>query len=73
MLRVSSHPRNFGIPISFMGTFLLMPTVDVSISMISLFAFIVYHLIHRVSRGRSVLLEAEEIDEPEEYDPEDTE
>jgi len=32
---------SLGIPISFMGTFLLMPTLDVSISMISLFAFIV--------------------------------
>ncbi len=32
---------SLGIPISFMGTFLLMPTLDVSINMISLFAFIV--------------------------------
>lgn len=30
-----------GIPISFMGTFFLMPVFDVSINMISLFAFIV--------------------------------
>ena len=32
---------SLGIPISFLGTFWLMPTLDVSISMISLFAFIV--------------------------------
>ncbi|MEC8927683.1 MAG: efflux RND transporter permease subunit [Verrucomicrobiota bacterium] len=31
----------FGIPVSFMGTIWLMPTMDVSISLISLFAFIV--------------------------------
>lgn len=31
----------FGIPISFLGTIWLMPTMDVSISLISLFAFIV--------------------------------
>ncbi|MBL67103.1 MAG: acriflavin resistance protein [Verrucomicrobiales bacterium] len=31
----------FGIPVSFMGTLWLMPTMDVSISLISLFAFIV--------------------------------
>ncbi len=30
-----------GIPISFMGTFFLMPVFDISINMISLFAFIV--------------------------------
>ncbi len=30
-----------GIPISFMGAFLLMPAMDVSVNMISLFAFIV--------------------------------
>ncbi|MCA9543793.1 MAG: efflux RND transporter permease subunit, partial [Myxococcales bacterium] len=30
-----------GIPISFMGAFLLMPVMDVSVNMISLFAFIV--------------------------------
>jgi len=30
-----------GLPISFFGTFLLLPSVDVSINMISLFAFIV--------------------------------
>jgi len=30
-----------GIPISFLGAFLLLPTLDVSINMISLFAFIV--------------------------------
>lgn len=29
-----------GLPISFLGTFFLMPTLDVSINMISLFAFI---------------------------------
>ena len=29
-----------GIPISFLGTFLMMPSLDVSINMISLFAFI---------------------------------
>ena len=32
---------SLGIPISFLGTFWMMPTLDVSISMISLFAFIV--------------------------------
>ncbi len=32
---------SLGIPISFLGTFWLMPALDVSISMISLFAFIV--------------------------------
>ena len=32
---------SLGIPISFLGTFWLMPGLDVSISMISLFAFIV--------------------------------
>jgi len=32
---------SLGIPISFLGTFWLMPSLDVSISMISLFAFIV--------------------------------
>jgi len=32
---------SLGIPISFLGTFWLMPVLDVSISMISLFAFIV--------------------------------
>ena len=32
---------SLGIPISFLGTLWLMPTLDVSISMISLFAFIV--------------------------------
>ena len=32
---------SLGIPISFLGTFWLMPTLDVSISMISLFGFIV--------------------------------
>lgn len=31
----------FGIPVSFMGTLWLMPSMDVSISLISLFAFIV--------------------------------
>ncbi|MDP6034890.1 MAG: efflux RND transporter permease subunit [Verrucomicrobiota bacterium] len=31
----------FGIPVSFMGTLWLMPAMDVSISLISLFAFIV--------------------------------
>ena len=31
----------FGIPVSFLGTIWLMPTMDVSISLISLFAFIV--------------------------------
>ncbi|MEJ2111970.1 MAG: efflux RND transporter permease subunit [Acidobacteriota bacterium] len=31
---------SLGIPISFMGTFLLMPSMDVSINMISLLAFI---------------------------------
>lgn len=30
-----------GIPISFLGAFLLMPTLDISINMISMFAFIV--------------------------------
>ena len=30
-----------GIPISFLGSILLMPTVDVSINMLSMFAFIV--------------------------------
>ncbi|MCB9676057.1 MAG: efflux RND transporter permease subunit [Alphaproteobacteria bacterium] len=30
-----------GIPISFMGTFFLMPAMDISINMVSLFAFIV--------------------------------
>lgn len=32
---------SLGIPISFMGTFLLMPSLDISTNMISLFAFIV--------------------------------
>ncbi len=32
---------SLGIPISFLGTFWLMPTLDVSINLISLFAFIV--------------------------------
>ncbi len=32
---------SLGIPISFMGTFLLMPSLDISINMITLFAFIV--------------------------------
>ncbi|MEZ4464188.1 MAG: efflux RND transporter permease subunit [bacterium] len=30
-----------GIPISFLGAFLVMPTADVSVNMISMFAFIV--------------------------------
>jgi multidrug efflux pump subunit AcrB len=32
---------SLGIPISFLGTFWLMPTLDVSVNLISLFAFIV--------------------------------
>ena len=32
---------SLGIPISFMGTFCLMPSLDISVNMISLFAFIV--------------------------------
>ena len=56
---------SLGIPISFMGTIWLMPSLDVSINMISLFAFIVVlgivvddaivvgeHIFHQVETGK---------------------
>ena len=56
---------SLGIPISFMGTLLLMPAMDVSINMITLFAFIVVlgivvddaivvgeHIFHQVETGK---------------------